>query len=297
MKYIIYCTINLVNGKVYVGIHKTFTPDKFDGYLGCGVYTNGTGTRKNTVFQRAVKKYGADNFKRITLAVFDNELDALLMEKTIVTKEFVKSKSTYNSTVGGKFKSYDMPIYRYTVDKGCIKSYDTINDAAKEQNVLPVTLYKAAMKQNITVNGYIWRFYESSSIHIPTTLKEIAKRGRPVVQYSKAGYKMKTWKSAKEAAHKLHIDRATITAACRGKKRTVGGYQWRYLSDDIEILPKIETAGGKQRKIIQLDKEGRFITSYESITDAAEHVDLSRSSIHKGLKTGKFVGGYFWKYI
>lgn len=36
MNYIVYKTTNLINGKVYVGVHRT-NPDIFDGYIGCGV--------------------------------------------------------------------------------------------------------------------------------------------------------------------------------------------------------------------------------------------------------------------
>ena len=37
MKYIVYCTTNLVNNKIYIGVHQTENPEKFDGYIGCGV--------------------------------------------------------------------------------------------------------------------------------------------------------------------------------------------------------------------------------------------------------------------
>ena len=37
IKYIVYITINLCNGKLYIGVHKT-NPDVFDGYIGNGIY-------------------------------------------------------------------------------------------------------------------------------------------------------------------------------------------------------------------------------------------------------------------
>ena len=36
-KYIVYQTTNLINNKIYVGVHQTSDPDSFDGYLGNGI--------------------------------------------------------------------------------------------------------------------------------------------------------------------------------------------------------------------------------------------------------------------
>jgi hypothetical protein len=40
MKYIVYKTTNLINDKIYVGVHGT-NPDIFDGYIGGGMYNKG----------------------------------------------------------------------------------------------------------------------------------------------------------------------------------------------------------------------------------------------------------------
>ena len=84
----VYKTTNLVNGKIYIGFHKT--DDVNDGYLGSG-----------TLLVQAIKKYGKDNFKREILKFFDNVSDALKYERLLVSEEFIKSDNNYNIVVGG----------------------------------------------------------------------------------------------------------------------------------------------------------------------------------------------------
>ena len=48
LKYILYITINTINGKFYIGVHKT-NPEVFDGYIGNGIYRQSEAV-KNTPF-------------------------------------------------------------------------------------------------------------------------------------------------------------------------------------------------------------------------------------------------------
>ena len=52
MKYIVYLTTNIVNKKIYVGVHKTETPETFDHYLGCGIKDNDVSVRIRTKIVR-----------------------------------------------------------------------------------------------------------------------------------------------------------------------------------------------------------------------------------------------------
>lgn len=88
MTYIVYKTINLVNGNFYIGVHKC--RDEEDNYLGSG-----------TALFRAIKKYGKNNFKRETLKSFSRETDALEYEKELVNEDLLISPNCYNIVIGG----------------------------------------------------------------------------------------------------------------------------------------------------------------------------------------------------
>lgn len=84
---IIYKTTNLLNGKIYVGFHKT---DKEDGYLGSG-----------KAILKAIKKYGKENFKRETLEIV-NENNWEEREKFWISELKAQDKSIgYNICEGG----------------------------------------------------------------------------------------------------------------------------------------------------------------------------------------------------
>lgn len=89
MHYILYKTTNNVNGKFYIGMHKT--KDINDGYFGSG-----------KLLKRAIQKYGTHSFTREILQEFQTEVEMLQAEAQIVNEDLVNRKDTYNIVVGGK---------------------------------------------------------------------------------------------------------------------------------------------------------------------------------------------------
>lgn len=81
---------NLLNGKYYIGKRSCFGDPEDDPYLGSG---------KN--IRRAIKRYGAENFKKTILAEFDTEEDAYLCEAELVTKDVLLDPMCYNICLGG----------------------------------------------------------------------------------------------------------------------------------------------------------------------------------------------------
>ena len=88
MHYYLYEIRNNLNGKIYVGVHKTANLD--DGYMGSG-----------KVIKSAIERHGIDNFTKVILETFDTSEAMYAREAEIVTDEFLARDDVYNLRRGG----------------------------------------------------------------------------------------------------------------------------------------------------------------------------------------------------
>ena len=89
MIHYLYQITNLVNNKIYVGVHSTHNIN--DGYMGSGIR-----------IENAIKKYGKQNFRKDILEFFETAELAYTQEQQLVNEDFVLRTDTYNQKVGGK---------------------------------------------------------------------------------------------------------------------------------------------------------------------------------------------------
>ena len=91
--YLIYKITNTVNGKYYIGAHKTSNKD--DGYMGSG-----------KAIRQAEQKYGIENFEKDILFECSSEEEMFQKEQELVTEEVVNDRMSYNLKPGGLANFY-----------------------------------------------------------------------------------------------------------------------------------------------------------------------------------------------
>lgn len=297
MKYIVYITINLCNGKFYIGVHRT-NPNTFDGYIGCGIYRASQAT-KDYVLHKAVRKYGYENFKRTIIKIFpDNEegrKQAFELEAILVNETLLKSKSTYNTALGGRETENLMKtVYMFDLNGNYLRSFKSAREAAAYIQPDNQDNARAAIKNNClgttsSSYGYFWS-YTKEFTYKNERVKEVA-------QYTINGKFLRTFKSITEAEVALSLN--NITQAIY-KKGSAGGYQWRYFEGDTSDIPTLVNVKTKNLflPIIMFDKSGKVIKKFDCVKQCVnEYPELSASQINRVLnKTIKSHKGYTFKY-
>ena len=297
MKYIVYITINLCNGKFYIGVHRT-NPNTFNGYIGCGIYRASQAT-KDYVLHKAVRKYGYENFKRTIIKIFpDNEegrKQAFELEAILVNETLLKSKSTYNTALGESTTENLMKtVYMFDLNGNYLRSFKSAREAAAYIQPDNQDNARAAIKNNClgttsSSYGYFWS-YTKEFTYKNERVKEVA-------QYTINGKFLRTFKSITEAEVALSLNNI---AQAIYKKGSAGGYQWRYFEGDTSDIPTLVNVKTKNLflPIIMFDKSGKVIKKFDCVKQCVnEYPELSASQINRVLnKTIKSHKGYTFKY-
>ena len=205
----IYKVTNTINQKIYIG--QTIRDVNIRWKEHC------RHLESNMPICRAISKYGQENFiVEIIEECSDNLLDEREQYWIGYYNSFNKEKG-YNATLGGQKTGFVM------TDK--IKKVASLwKEGFCQKEIVEKT------KLNVeTVHNYLIKIGVTSQ-DIRERQKQILKKrkSKPVIQYDLEGNFIQEWSSATEVEKIIGIQRRNIGAVCSGRRKTAGGFKWKY---------------------------------------------------------------------
>lgn len=200
------------NNKIYIGI----TCQKVNNR-----WRNGKGYKESQYkIVNAINKYGWENIRHEIL--FENLSKEIAEKKEIELIKLYKSNNSnfgYNIQNGGK-----------TTGTLCDEIKQKISKSKKgklkrEQNPFYGKKYTEKTKKLISEYRKGLKLSEQTKTKISNSNKI------KIVQFNKNNDFLNIWDSAKNAGETLNICNTSITACCKGKRKTAGKYIWKYYGD------------------------------------------------------------------
>lgn len=169
------------------------------------------------------------------------------------------------------------------------KTFDVLYINHKDENPL-----------NNNLNNLQWCTPKDNSNWGTRNKRVSVKNGKPVIQYDKYGQFVKEYHSANEAHRQTKIDCSSITACCRGKLHSAGGYIWKYTSECLgdnrhSELPQDACKIGNGKKVIQFTDNGTIVGVYDSAREAARQTGISNQAI--SILCRGSINGYRFTYL
>lgn len=287
MKYVVYQTINLINLKIYIGVHKTEDPDVFDGYIGCGIKINNPSSYMNptTPLQFAVKKYGTKNFKRTILKIFDNPEDAYKLEQELVNHEFIKRDNVYNVKLGGEGGcSNYVRVYQYSPEGKLLKVWDSMLQASEFIGVSHTAILNA-IKYKGSCKKYFWTKEKVLDFKDFTLYT-----GSLCYKYDRNGKYLDTYNSLIEAAKDNNQPIQSIQRAVKGGYKVGDCY---YNTKLLELYKGKDKISLKNKPLYVYTLSGEYVTCLNSIEEIRQYFNLkSTSSITTAIRTERQYKNY-----
>ena len=227
-------------------------------------WRKGKGYIKNEYFYRAIQKYGWDNFQH--LIIFD---DLTEDEANRLEEEYIRKYNLTDHNFG------------YNLHTGGLHHTETQETKEKISN----------SRKGLMV-GKDNPFFGKK--HTKETLEKIQKK---VDQYSIDGEYIQTFLSVTEASKATSADKSDIVRACKGKRKVIGGYQWKYTISD-KIIKPYKRKAHNSKKVVMYSIDGEKIATFESTAAASKAFDKNACASIGACCRGEQLTayGYTWRY-
>ena len=294
-KWILYCTICTETGKIYIGVHKTKTPYIFDGYIGNGVEIGYKLKNPHTAFQYALKKYGYNKFKRITLQVFNSEEEAYKRESEIVTIDFVKQNDNYNTSLGGINPGTNpQSLYQYSLDGKFIKEWYSYKEAIEYYGCNTNRFNMVITDKRSAFNSF-WSRDKTDILDVSDYKRS---KHAEIYCYNLLGELLNVYTNVTDIKTTLNLSKSSIDDAMSRKRPLKGYYFLPYNINVMEVIKTRTLIYNLTDNSVSKYNNGKLIQTYTSLKRAALESKVKQSEIKKSIKNkdGVWMYGYSEEY-
>lgn len=290
---ICYLIKNKINNKRYVGITEITLSKRLKEHY----YKY---KREDTVFYKAIRKYGIDSFELEWFFDYSNQINSREELEEIETYfiEYYKTWVYFDNSLGYNVK-YSMRgssggvnpkgVVQYSIDNlKKINEFKSISDASRNTETPISAISRCCSGIGKSANGFVWKYQGEQP------KKYFKDLGKKVFQYDQKTLELiSEYSSAIEAEKLTGLSRKNISQCCNNDIKSCGGFVWCFEGDH-----PTKPINNRKVKIIQLDKVTlKKLKLFESIADASKDVKVDSSSITKCCRGKKnSAGGFKWKY-
>lgn len=119
---------------------------------------------------------------------------------------------------------YERKILQYDLKKNLLNVYNSMDEATKQTNVAKSSICNVCKGKKNTAGGYIWRYFDD-----PLTEQDHVKtKEKKILQFDKLGNLIREFPSLSSASKETGICLASIGFNCQQKRKSAGGYIWKY---------------------------------------------------------------------
>jgi len=204
----------------------------------------------------------------------------------------------------GEYKNYRIgkPVTQFSLEGKKIKTYQSIEEAARHSGLTPDNIQKNVKGENKTAGGFIWRPATQKETNALPTFQQAAYQSdsptaKEIIQYSVEGKKLAQYASISEAAMHHKTSPSTISYVIDKPKLTCLGFVWRSKGNRYWGELAKNPAANKARLVTQYDLTGKKLKVFNSTKDAEKQTGVSSSTI-SSVARGKLksTGGFIWQY-
>jgi hypothetical protein len=140
---------------------------------------------------------------------------------------------------GGKGSAGELPgkwksIAKYNTEGELIKVYQSVKEAAKDNNLSPGNIGYVCNNKRDTCGGFVWRFFNNKNEAIEIGLDKLKNRTQKgnscvkISQYDLDETYLGSYNSIKECEEKTGCSSSKIVLVCQGKRKQTKGFIFRY---------------------------------------------------------------------